>query len=118
MSLYNENFGEDDSCDLVGYGFDIKYYVCHWRTDNGMRCNTQIQGREYATHIRTVHGVGRDKRLECRWDNCGESLKKDCVVRHLQERHLLYRWPCPRCLLSFTRRSNMNTHRADCNGTG
>ncbi|KAF9223342.1 hypothetical protein BS17DRAFT_134707 [Gyrodon lividus] len=117
MSGYNQDFDDDASCDLIGIGLDIKVYACRWLV-NGVACHTEIPGRDYSTHLRTVHGVGRDPRLECKWDHCGEHLKKDCVIRHLQEKHLMYRWPCPKCGALFTRRGNMNAHRANCTATG
>jgi hypothetical protein len=104
-----------DSCELVAIGFGLKEYCCGW-TFNGLPCNALVLGQDFPTHLKTVHRTNDTPRLECLWSGCGEVLNKECLVRHVQENHLEYRWPCPnpKCDRIFTRRGVLDTHRAAC----
>ncbi|KAF8442272.1 hypothetical protein L210DRAFT_3203324 [Boletus edulis BED1] len=110
---FNDGFNEDDSCELVAIGLGLKQYYCGWTT-NGVPCNTALLGQDVPLHLKTAHGANDTPRIECSWGNCGEVLNKGCLVRHVQEKHLEYRWPCPRCGAVFSRRGVMDTHRATC----
>ncbi|KAG9315375.1 hypothetical protein JVU11DRAFT_4521 [Chiua virens] len=102
-----------DACQLVAIGLGLNQYSCSWMS-NGQRCNKLVLGQDVTDHLRVAHrDVERDRR-ECHWDGCGEEVGKGSLVRHVQEKHLGYRWPCPRCGTTFTRRGVMDVHRTAC----
>ncbi|KIJ62841.1 hypothetical protein HYDPIDRAFT_113952 [Hydnomerulius pinastri MD-312] len=114
--MFNNNFGEDESMALIGYAHDMAPRLCLW-THNGRSCCTIVLGRDFPAHLQNVHGVpGTTSRVQCHWSNCYKELRGDTFVRHVQEIHLKESWPCPRCLMLFSRRSVMNAHRANCTG--
>ncbi|KAG8212953.1 hypothetical protein J3R82DRAFT_11319, partial [Butyriboletus roseoflavus] len=102
-----------DACELIAIGLGLKQYRCEWST-NGRECGALIQGHDVPLHLKIIHRVNETPRLVCLWGNCGDGLNKGCLVRHVQEKHLEYRWPCPRCGALFTRRGVMDAHRATC----
>ena len=129
---FNNSFGEDvfiypshleertqrdfifqDSCELVAVGLALKEYRCGWAT-NGSSCDAPVLGQDVPTHLKTVHRANDTPKLQCLWGGCGEALNKGCLVRHVQEKHLEYRWPCPKCGTTFSRRGVMDTHRVAC----
>ncbi|KAN0092690.1 hypothetical protein V8E55_003474 [Tylopilus felleus] len=110
---YNSSFSEDDSCELVAIALGLKQFRCAWAA-NGSPCNVSILGQDISSHLKTVHGANDTPKIVCMWGACGEMLNKGCVVRHVQEKHLEYRWPCPKCGAVFNRRGVMDTHRATC----
>ena len=101
--------------EIVANGHNVKQFHCGWTT-NGLPCNAIVLGMEVPNHLRTVHGVNAAQRIECLWDQCGEDLNRACLIRHVQEKHLEFRWPCPKCGRIWTREGLMHAHRANCEG--
>lgn len=104
-----------DSCELVAIGLGLKEYRCGWIV-NGLPCNAPVLGQDFPTHLKTVHRTNDTLRPECQWGGCRDVLNKECLVRHVQEKHLEYRWPCPnpKCDRIFTRRGVLEGHRNAC----
>ncbi|KAG8221485.1 hypothetical protein J3R82DRAFT_1698, partial [Butyriboletus roseoflavus] len=88
-------------------------YLCAW-VDNEQQCNTPVLGKEFPAHLRMVHRVHITPASTCLWANCGVKLSSGSFARHVQEKHLDYRWACPKCNQLFTRRGTMEIHHADC----
>ncbi|KAG9315377.1 hypothetical protein JVU11DRAFT_4524 [Chiua virens] len=114
--MYNTSFDDAASCDLVANALATKLYPCGWLINFGQPCNTEVPGRDMPTHLRTVHRVNENQRLRCLWNGCSDELSSGCLGRHVQERHLAWRWACPRpgCEAIFTRRGVMEEHRTTC----
>ncbi|KAG6373318.1 hypothetical protein JVT61DRAFT_6459 [Boletus reticuloceps] len=118
MACYNHNFSDEDVarlCELASYAKDPRFrpYVCLWVT-NGVVCNLHFQASEFPDHLRAAHGVvGADKAsLTCCWVNCFTEMKKESVMRHMNEKHLELRHVCPTCNEQFTRTYTMQNHIA------
>ncbi|KAG9315378.1 hypothetical protein JVU11DRAFT_4525 [Chiua virens] len=114
-ATYNDEWNEADACQLVANSLGLNQYFCGWITD-GQRCNVLVLGEDVTDHLRAAHNSGEyeGERLTCLWDGCEETFRKGSLVRHVQEKHLEYRWPCPKCGIIFTRRGVMDAHRVTC----
>ncbi|KAF8134885.1 hypothetical protein EV363DRAFT_1396352 [Boletus edulis] len=116
MACYNHNFSAEDAaklCELARIANNPQHrpYVCLWVT-NGVVCNSHFQASEFPEHLRAAHGVvGQDKTpLVCCWYNCSTEMKKESVMRHVNEKHLEQRHMCPTCHEQFTRAHTMQNH--------
>ncbi|KIJ18192.1 hypothetical protein PAXINDRAFT_167449 [Paxillus involutus ATCC 200175] len=121
---YNHDFTDEDAMRLVRIAASPEYrpHTCRW-VDSGILCDSVIQGIYFHTHMRERHGifvVGQDTpRFQCRWEGCSDTtlVNKEMLLRHIQERHLLWRWNCPNCGMVFTRKASRNSHHALCGVT-
>ncbi|KIM57430.1 hypothetical protein SCLCIDRAFT_130625, partial [Scleroderma citrinum Foug A] len=90
--------------------------TCGW-VSNGLFCNMPVRGRDFSVHLRDIHGVigTPASQHRCCWNGCRErDFNRDCLIRHIREQHLQWRWPCPYCQQIFTRKNTMVEHRARC----
>ncbi|KAG9315159.1 hypothetical protein JVU11DRAFT_4282 [Chiua virens] len=115
-SQFNEEFTDADEQRLLHFASFTHdpqnvYHTCFWATAHGP-CNTQILGSEISDHLRSRHSVTvpDDVVLMCRWSGCSTELRKGCLVRHIQEKHLEWRYTCPQCGERFTRNYTRRNH--------
>ncbi|KAI6155492.1 hypothetical protein BKA82DRAFT_188922 [Pisolithus tinctorius] len=112
--MYSNQWSVEDDAILIENGLQEKYDVCRWIDGNGMPCNQWVQDKDFSNHLRMHHGVGGapSSQHRCRWEGCRErEFNRDCLIRHLREQHLQWRWPCPHCSQDFTRKNTMFDHR-------
>ncbi|KAF9219343.1 hypothetical protein BS17DRAFT_789521 [Gyrodon lividus] len=119
---YNHDFNDEDALRLVCIAASPEYrpHTCRW-VDSGIRCDTVIQGLYFPAHLceRHVFAVGQDNlHFQCQWEGCSDTLvaSKEMLMKHIQERHLLWRWNCPNCGVVFPRKTSRNAHHALCMG--
>ncbi|KAG8215265.1 hypothetical protein J3R82DRAFT_8820 [Butyriboletus roseoflavus] len=100
---------------------ELNPHTCRWAA-GGVRCGTAVQGIYFPTHLRDAHGIYgvgyRSLGFLCQWENCSDAstFNKEGLMRHIQEKHLLWRWLCPSCGAAFTGKVARNTHLALCGG--
>lgn len=110
----NSNWGVEDDALLIENGHLERHSTCCWILPNGTPCNESVKGRDFSAHLRVRHDVvgTPSSQHKCYWDGCRErEFNRDCLIRHLREKHLLWRWPCPTCHHDFTRKNTMFDHR-------
>ena len=88
-----------------------RYYRCYWMTGQAV-CGSLIQGLEFPEHLRSHHGIGGpdNAQLKCCWIGCFAEMKKESLIRHVNERHLEFKYICPNCPEQFTRVHTMRKH--------
>ncbi|OJA19530.1 hypothetical protein AZE42_06608 [Rhizopogon vesiculosus] len=94
-------------------------FQCWWDGEYGLHCNDLFRGNDLSAHLRDVHGIrGADKSpVCCRWNRCNLAMKKESIVRHVEERHLGIAHPCDTCgKKSFSRQDTLNRHKKTCSG--
>ncbi|KAF9243547.1 hypothetical protein BU15DRAFT_59914 [Melanogaster broomeanus] len=104
---FNYNFSDERHMPMSPRTATI---VAAWDVGQGQDpCNASIQGPDFSEHLRIVHGVtGHEKmQLRCWWMGCGSLMKKESVVRHVQEMHLGWRYSCSVCGEEFSRNHSM-----------
>ncbi|KAF8135655.1 hypothetical protein EV363DRAFT_1447435 [Boletus edulis] len=78
-------------------------YPCRWQS--GPRCDGFAPGknREMGEHLRVFHHfVGRERDVvQCEWENCGHTMQRMNVPRHIVSRHLLAAANCRFCKKRF-----------------
>ncbi|KAG0695908.1 hypothetical protein DFH29DRAFT_953521 [Suillus ampliporus] len=75
-------------------------------------CGTYINVSDLSKHLRT-HGVqgSGDLVMPCAWDGCARTpMKRQSVVRHVEEVHLQVKYPCSQCGTSFSRKNTLKSH--------
>ncbi|KIJ66806.1 hypothetical protein HYDPIDRAFT_108721 [Hydnomerulius pinastri MD-312] len=89
---------------------EAQSHHCLWTYPT--KCDALIQGACFPEHLRVDHGVlGPDKdKLTCCWEGCFISMNKEIMVRHVLEKHLMWRYKCPVCGEDFSRKSTMQMH--------
>ncbi|KAI5998787.1 hypothetical protein EDD15DRAFT_2194114 [Pisolithus albus] len=111
---HNNRWSPEDEVSLIENAHLEKYNTCLWIFPNGMPCNENVKGRDFSGHLRDRHGVvgTPSSQHRCCWRGCQErEFNRDCLIRHLREQHLFWRWPCPTCDQDFTRKNTMFEHR-------
>ncbi|KAH0834016.1 hypothetical protein J3R83DRAFT_11252, partial [Lanmaoa asiatica] len=93
-------------------------HTCRW-VEGGVRCSTAVQGIFFPSHLRDYHGicVGYHSRgFLCQWEDCSDAstFSKEGLMRHIQERHLLWKWHCPICGAAFIGKVARNAHYVLC----
>lgn len=89
------------------------YHHCFWVVGLGPAiCNAFVLGHEFSEHLRTDHvPAGTDKTLVmCCWAGCSSEMKKESLMRHVQEKHLEWKYTCPNCFERFTRNYTRDQH--------
>ena len=78
-------------------------------------CSSLVQGLEYSEHLRSHHGVGGPERaqLMCCWRGCFTEMKKESLIRHVNEKHLEIKHTCPNCPEQFTRTHTLQNHMSN-----
>ncbi|KAG9316410.1 hypothetical protein JVU11DRAFT_2444 [Chiua virens] len=98
-------------------GFD--YHPCRWL--GGPQCDGLAPGRnrEMGEHLRAYHRfVGHERdTVQCQWENCGQTMQRMNVPRHIVSRHLLAAASCRFCGKRFSRPDVVGRHERTCNGT-
>ncbi|KAI6146931.1 hypothetical protein EDD17DRAFT_90226 [Pisolithus thermaeus] len=110
----NSGWSAEDVASLIENGHLEKYSTCRWILPDYMPCNETVKGRDFSSHLRDRHGVtgAPSSQHRCCWEGCHErEFNRDCLIRHLREQHLQWRWPCPTCEQDFTRKNTMFEHR-------
>lgn len=97
-------------------GFQL--HPCRWL--GGPRCNGFAPGRnrEMGEHLRVYHhfiGHERDT-VQCEWENCGQTMQRMNVPRHIVSRHLLAAASCRFCGKRFSRPDVVARHERTCTG--
>ncbi|KAH7884667.1 hypothetical protein F5I97DRAFT_1485204 [Phlebopus sp. FC_14] len=106
---FNTDFTEQDHYELIRIGLENRTHYCGWWS-NGRTCNAIVRGGDISAHLR-LHGVWDQTRYTCLWGDCDRGeFNRDCLIRHIQEKHLEWKWICVRCDAIFTRRSVLNRH--------
>jgi hypothetical protein len=90
---------------------NLRYYPCYWVTGQAV-CGSLVQDLEFPEHLRCHHGVGGpDKaQLMCCWIGCFTEMKKESLMRHVNEKHLEIKYACPNCPEQFTRIHTLQSH--------
>ncbi|KAF8553633.1 hypothetical protein OG21DRAFT_1509965 [Imleria badia] len=120
---FNHDFTDEDAQRLVSIATspELSPHTCRW-VEGGVRCSTAVQGLYFSTHLRELHGIQgighRSRGFLCQWEGCSDAspFSKEGLMRHIQERHLLWRWNCPSCGAVFTHQIPRNDHHARCAG--
>ena len=94
------------------------YYPCRWLS--GPPCDGSAPGknREMGEHLRVLHRfVGHERDMvQCEWENCGQSMQRMNVPRHIVSRHLLAAASCRFCGKQFSRPDVVARHERTCGG--
>ncbi|KAL4062892.1 hypothetical protein V8B97DRAFT_2108835 [Scleroderma yunnanense] len=109
---FNYNWTEEDALMLIENGLQERVETCRW-VSNGLFCNMHVKGRDFSVHLRDIHGVTGTPASQhrCCWSGCRErDFNRDCLIRHLKEQHLYWRWPCSYCRQDFTRKNTLIEH--------
>ncbi|KAI9572121.1 hypothetical protein HD554DRAFT_2067096 [Boletus coccyginus] len=93
-------------------------YQCRWLS--GPPCDGQAPGRnrEMGEHLRAYHrfiGHERDT-VQCDWENCGQTMQRMNIPRHIVSRHLLAAASCRFCGKQFSRPDVVARHERTCGG--
>lgn len=96
----------------------FQYHPCRWL--GGPRCDGLAPGRnrEMGEHLRAYHhfiGHERDT-VQCEWENCGQTMQRMNVPRHIVSRHLLAAASCRYCGKRFSRPDVVARHERTCTG--
>ncbi|KAG8213746.1 hypothetical protein J3R82DRAFT_10452 [Butyriboletus roseoflavus] len=96
----------------------FQYHLCRWL--GGPRCGGLAPGRnrEMGEHLRVYHrfiGHERDT-VQCEWENCGQTMQRMNVPRHIVSRHLLAAASCRFCGKRFSRPDVVTRHERTCAG--
>ncbi|OAX30802.1 hypothetical protein K503DRAFT_788231 [Rhizopogon vinicolor AM-OR11-026] len=106
------------SAPVDGYSLD-GLFQCWWDGQYGLHCNDLFHGNDLSAHLRDAHGIrGADKSFVCcQWDQCNSVMKKESLVRHVEERHLGIAYRCDTCgKKSYSRKDTLNRHKKTCSG--
>lgn len=85
---------------------------CLWDIGGGIPCSAYISVLDLSTHLR-MHGVKGpgDLVIHCAWDGCARApMKRESVIRHIEEVHLHLKYMCSQCGTSFSRKYTLNSH--------
>ncbi|KAG1738803.1 kinase-like domain-containing protein, partial [Suillus occidentalis] len=68
----------------------LEEFQCTWEGPKGLYCNDRIRDRDFPSHLREVHVTTgpASSIVTCRWRGCNMALRKDCLWRHVKEKHL------------------------------
>ncbi|KIJ60452.1 hypothetical protein HYDPIDRAFT_117160 [Hydnomerulius pinastri MD-312] len=121
---FNHDFTDEDVLMLLSIATSPEYraHTCRWLERGGMPCEAVIQGLYFPIHLRDHHGLfmagQNNARYQCLWEGCADGIQvsREILMRHIQERHLLWKWACPNCGTEFTRKSTRDLHHAHCVG--
>ncbi|KAG2043831.1 hypothetical protein BDR03DRAFT_335455 [Suillus americanus] len=86
--------------------------ICLWDSGFGIPCGAYINVSDLSKHLR-MHGVNgpANSVISCAWGDCGRApMKRESVVRHVEEVHLQVKYLCDQCGAPFSRRSTRNAH--------
>ncbi|KIK39164.1 hypothetical protein CY34DRAFT_89736, partial [Suillus luteus UH-Slu-Lm8-n1] len=86
--------------------------ICLWDSGFGVPCGAYISVSDLSKHL-WMHGVNGPAKsvITCAWGGCGRApMKRESVVRHVEEVHLQVKYLCDQCNASFSRRSSRNAH--------
>ncbi|KAH7884556.1 hypothetical protein F5I97DRAFT_1470252 [Phlebopus sp. FC_14] len=113
---YNEDFSDEDMERLLQIATtdsERSIYQCGWVEGQSL-CNEEFQGSKLSAHLKAAHGItGPDNaQFVCCWAGCATPMKKESVIRHVQEIHLIWRYYCPWpvCKEHFSRKYTLNQH--------
>ncbi|KAN0079992.1 hypothetical protein V8E55_009558 [Tylopilus felleus] len=118
---FNHDFTDEDAHRLVSIASspELSIHTCRW-VESGKRCTATIQGIHFSTHLRDYHGIQglgfRTIGFVCQWEGCTNTstFNKEGLMKHIQEKHLLWRWNCPNCGAIFAHQLARNAHYARC----
>lgn len=85
---------------------------CLWDIGGGIPCGAYISVSDLSKHMR-VHGVRGPGYLpiQCVWDGCTRApVKRESVVRHIEEVHVQVKYLCNQCWASFSRKHTLKSH--------
>lgn len=63
---------------------------CQWQSQGSLVCGQEITGEAVPKHL-ALHGIRnmrRDLIAQCCWGECGASITRQSITRHLREVHL------------------------------
>lgn len=86
--------------------------LCLWDIGGGTPCGAYISVLDLSKHVR-MHGVKGPGNLEiqCAWDGCTRApMKRESVVRHLEEVHVKVKYLCSQCWAPFSRKYTLGSH--------
>ncbi|KAG2104090.1 uncharacterized protein F5147DRAFT_272315 [Suillus discolor] len=86
--------------------------ICSWDSGLGIPCGAYISVSNLSKHLST-HGVNGPAKsvISCAWGDCGRAaMKRENVIRHVEEVHLQVKYLCDQCNASFSRKSTRNAH--------
>lgn len=86
--------------------------TCLWNIGGGVPCSAYISVLDLSKHMR-MHGVKGpgDLEIQCAWDGCARApMKRESVVRHIEEVHVQVKYLCSQCWASFSRKHTLNSH--------
>lgn len=94
------------------------FHPCRWLS--GPQCDGRAPGknREMGEHLRVFHhfvGHERDP-VRCEWENCGQTMQRMNIPRHIVSRHLLAAASCRFCSKRFSRPDVVSRHERTCGG--
>ncbi|KAG1898731.1 kinase-like domain-containing protein [Suillus fuscotomentosus] len=92
-------------------------FQCKWNGPNGLSCDHLIHPHDLSSHLREVHEIrgSGNSRNQCIWDGCNRVLRRDTLLRHINEVHgRVVRHSCDSCGRKFRRLCMLNGHRRTC----
>ncbi|KAG6370722.1 hypothetical protein JVT61DRAFT_4643 [Boletus reticuloceps] len=118
---FNHDFTDEDARRLVSIATspELSAHTCRW-VEGSVRCSATVQGLCFPSHLREyhgIHGIGhRTIGFMCQWEGCSDTstFSKEGLMKHIQERHLLWKWNCPNCGTVFMHQVARNAHYARC----
>ncbi|KAG1792980.1 kinase-like domain-containing protein [Suillus plorans] len=114
---HNDSSNEvSESSTTPGHGHSLEeVFQCKCNGPDGLSCDNLIQRHDLSSHLREVHGIRGSPKLivMCIWDGCSTVLKKESLLRHMEEVHLRVVYSCD-CGKRFKRKDLINAHRRKC----
>ncbi|KAG2133628.1 uncharacterized protein EDB93DRAFT_1254728 [Suillus bovinus] len=89
----------------------LDHAFCLWDI-GGIPCGAYISVFDLSKHMR-MHGVKGpgDLEIQCAWDGCTRApMKRESVVRHIEEVHVQVKYTCNQCWASFSRKNTLKSH--------
>ncbi|KAF8558112.1 hypothetical protein OG21DRAFT_1481648 [Imleria badia] len=90
---FNPDFTDKDAdrlCEIASIANDpqYRYYTCGWVTGQVI-CSSFVQVADFPDHLRSHGLVGSEQtKVKCCWVSCSADMKKESLVRHVNEKHL------------------------------
>ncbi|KAG2104088.1 uncharacterized protein F5147DRAFT_705021 [Suillus discolor] len=88
------------------------HIICSWHSGLGIPCGAYTSVSDLSRHL-SMHGVNGPAKsvISCAWGDCGRApMKRESIVRHVEEVHLQVKYLCDQCSASFSRKSTRNGH--------
>ncbi|KAH7926530.1 hypothetical protein BV22DRAFT_1046012 [Leucogyrophana mollusca] len=104
---------KDDFEDRKNGGGQMHVYQCRWSIRH-LPCGLHVEGDRSSMnrHLQRWHGVRVNDKDEtpCLWDECGKTMQKESIARHIGSQHLNAMGMCSNCGTTLSRKDAWQRH--------